>query len=430
MSTVVTMPPPSPTKHPGTADGTDGEDGGFDLSYVDIDDPFHDDASIASEMSTASVSSPPPSRPGRSQLQQQQQPPVHRGYVVRASLASYRPDSLGTLGSIMNNSIGTYPMEGDFEMHDGGVTESNSSRSVDHPDEPTAVLPFRSTGELHEDGHTLDLNSQAVDTHVSATTLATESSESPTNFISQATSAAPPPPPPPTSVTPSPPVALGRKQLHRIVPHSPKYRVAGTCKKNSTRGGFSSSASSSSLSRRPSLESSSWSGSSSPSSSKDASASKGSNVAKGSVAKNRKESARKSGMQPKRGPRTPSDLDVIFGRGGESNNHKGNKSYREHVVSLQVRYKTLDRIRKTECSQGVVDWVIARGGRFLKQDGKNGPWKIVPNKDARTKVSQALREDHTPSGRAAKKANRMASATSHPAAVQLAGNQKKPKAEN
>jgi hypothetical protein len=102
----------------------------------------------------------------------------------------------------------------------------------------------------------------------------------------------------------------------------------------------------------------------------------------------------------------PTVRDVTFGRGGGSNHHPGNKSYLDHIRSLQEEYRKMSRENKTKCSQGVVDWVHQRGGRFLQRDdeGNNSScWYEPSNAVARTKVSQALRQDHTPEGRAKKR---------------------------
>mmetsp|Transcript_17532 Transcript_17532/g.43092 ORF Transcript_17532/g.43092 Transcript_17532/m.43092 type:complete len:121 (-) Transcript_17532:258-620(-) len=96
-------------------------------------------------------------------------------------------------------------------------------------------------------------------------------------------------------------------------------------------------------------------------------------------------------------------MDVLLGRGGGSNHHKGNIAYRKRILSLQPSYKNLDRDAKTGMSEEVVAWVQARKGRFLKRESKSSPWYIVTDATARQKVSQALREDHTPEGRALKK---------------------------
>ena len=109
----------------------------------------------------------------------------------------------------------------------------------------------------------------------------------------------------------------------------------------------------------------------------------------------------------------PTDQDVLLGRGGRSNHHPGNKVYRERVLELQAKYKTLSRDQKTAMSTSVVDWIQTKcGGNFLQFDAalggnsQDGPWYVVLDKTARSKVSQALREDHTVEGRAAKLSRR------------------------
>ena len=112
----------------------------------------------------------------------------------------------------------------------------------------------------------------------------------------------------------------------------------------------------------------------------------------------------------------PTDQDVLLGRGGRSNHHPGNKVYRERVLELQAKYKTLSRDHKTAMSTSVVDWIQTQcGGNFLQFDvggnSQDGPWYVVLDKTARSKVSQALREDHTKEGRAAKLARRRKNST-------------------
>jgi hypothetical protein len=102
----------------------------------------------------------------------------------------------------------------------------------------------------------------------------------------------------------------------------------------------------------------------------------------------------------------PTSLDVIFGRGGGSNHHPGNKSYLDHIRGLQEEYKKLCNKEKTKFSQKVVEWVHQRGGRFLQRtkEGNNSScWCEASNDTAREKVSMALRQDHTPEGRAKKR---------------------------
>ena len=102
---------------------------------------------------------------------------------------------------------------------------------------------------------------------------------------------------------------------------------------------------------------------------------------------------------------TVTDKDVLLGRGGYSHHHPGNKSYRKLILDNQKIYKKLDNNEKTALSMKVVAQVKESGGRFLKRDENalEQMYYIVHDVTARLKVSQALREDHTPDGRRLKK---------------------------
>ena len=100
------------------------------------------------------------------------------------------------------------------------------------------------------------------------------------------------------------------------------------------------------------------------------------------------------------------DNDVLFGRGGRSNGHPGNQRYRHCILDYQRAYKTLDVHGKRALIQVVVYWVELQGGRFLARDKTSkgsGRYYVASDKEVHEKVSQALREDHTPEGRALKK---------------------------
>ena len=98
------------------------------------------------------------------------------------------------------------------------------------------------------------------------------------------------------------------------------------------------------------------------------------------------------------------DADVLFGRGGRSNHHPGNKIYRDIVTEKQPFYRSCDKNEKTKVAQSIVDAVTINGkGRFLELDKRNGMWYLVPNIVARRKVGQALRENNTEEARAAKR---------------------------
>lgn len=97
--------------------------------------------------------------------------------------------------------------------------------------------------------------------------------------------------------------------------------------------------------------------------------------------------------------------DVLFGRGGRSNHHPGNKIYRNIVTEQQNHYRSCDKNEKTKVAQGIVDHIQNTvGGRFLELDRGIKRWFLVPNVVARRKVGQALRENNTEEARAAKRA--------------------------
>lgn len=97
--------------------------------------------------------------------------------------------------------------------------------------------------------------------------------------------------------------------------------------------------------------------------------------------------------------------DVLFGRGGRSNHHPGNKTYRDIVTNQQKHYRGCDKNEKTKVAQAIVDHIQNEvGGRFLELDRDEKRWFLVPNVVARRKVGQALRENNTEEARAAKRA--------------------------
>ena len=99
--------------------------------------------------------------------------------------------------------------------------------------------------------------------------------------------------------------------------------------------------------------------------------------------------------------------DVLLGRGGRSNAHNGNRVYRQRILEYQAAYKQLDVLGKKRMSENIVEWVKSRGGRFLayeKTPQGIASYYVATDEEARQKVCQGLREDHTPLGRAQKKA--------------------------
>ncbi|KAL3929942.1 MAG: hypothetical protein SGBAC_011985 [Bacillariaceae sp.] len=111
-----------------------------------------------------------------------------------------------------------------------------------------------------------------------------------------------------------------------------------------------------------------------------------------------------------------SDSDILFGRGGRSNHHPGNKVYRDVVTEKQPYYRSCDKNEKTKVAQSIVDTIHQNhNGRFLELDKEACRWYVVPNVVARRKVGQALRENNTEEARAAKREKYGQEKPTHPA---------------
>lgn len=92
---------------------------------------------------------------------------------------------------------------------------------------------------------------------------------------------------------------------------------------------------------------------------------------------------------------TYTELDVLMGRGGQTNHHPGNIAYRKHVLKRQKEYKKLENNEKTKMSREVLKWVKMRGGRFLAperivaEDGSPSiSYYVATVEAAREKISQ------------------------------------------
>jgi hypothetical protein len=87
------------------------------------------------------------------------------------------------------------------------------------------------------------------------------------------------------------------------------------------------------------------------------------------------------------------EWDILSGRGGKSNHHKGNKRFRQVVAEMKAKYKTTDaKTDKTALSKAIVEYVNGYGGRFLKKDAGQSAYRVMTKAEARKKTSQALRE--------------------------------------
>jgi hypothetical protein len=97
---------------------------------------------------------------------------------------------------------------------------------------------------------------------------------------------------------------------------------------------------------------------------------------------------------PMRDIKEPHENDVLYGRGGGTNHHPGNKIYRKTVEDKKLDYVNSKRLDKPLVALEIIrEWrAQSPPGRFLKLDEKTGLWHDVGDKKAREKTSQALRE--------------------------------------
>jgi len=88
------------------------------------------------------------------------------------------------------------------------------------------------------------------------------------------------------------------------------------------------------------------------------------------------------------------DNDVLSGRGGRTNGHPGNISFREIVKEKKEEYIKARKRHKPLIAREIVDNIRQKQppGRFLKKDKITSFWKDIGNKKAVEKTSQALRE--------------------------------------
>ncbi len=97
---------------------------------------------------------------------------------------------------------------------------------------------------------------------------------------------------------------------------------------------------------------------------------------------------------PLKNIKEPHDNDVLYGRGGGTNHHAGNKRYRKMVEGRKMDYVNSKRLDKPLVALEIIRQWRAQDppGRFLKLDDATGLWNDVGDKKAREKTSQALRE--------------------------------------
>jgi len=86
--------------------------------------------------------------------------------------------------------------------------------------------------------------------------------------------------------------------------------------------------------------------------------------------------------------------DVLCGRGGATNSHSGNRSYRKLVKKFKDKYLKAKKKQKPSVAAEVVDVIrkLDPQGRFLKKDKDTGWYLDIGDARAKEKTSQALRE--------------------------------------
>ena len=99
--------------------------------------------------------------------------------------------------------------------------------------------------------------------------------------------------------------------------------------------------------------------------------------------------------------------DVLCGRGGHSNNHPGNKLFRRIIQENKEIYQELcdQSAKKQMLVSSIVQAIQHFGGRFVRKQptsqkregGDTFVWVEISEKEARTKTTQALREQTSPS---------------------------------
>mmetsp|Transcript_26620 Transcript_26620/g.37494 ORF Transcript_26620/g.37494 Transcript_26620/m.37494 type:complete len:325 (+) Transcript_26620:119-1093(+) len=86
------------------------------------------------------------------------------------------------------------------------------------------------------------------------------------------------------------------------------------------------------------------------------------------------------------------DNDVLSGRGGGTNVHPGNRTFRDLINLHRRSYLKARKNDKPAISRAIVRVIREQNGRFLKRDEKTSLWFEIGDDAAREKTSQALRQ--------------------------------------
>jgi len=93
----------------------------------------------------------------------------------------------------------------------------------------------------------------------------------------------------------------------------------------------------------------------------------------------------------------PTENDVLFGRGWESKDHKGNISFLEEALKYRDWYESATKEEKKNISELLVESVKSQGHRFLEMD-LDGLWHEVTANEVLRMAKQALKKKKRSSG--------------------------------
>ena len=97
-------------------------------------------------------------------------------------------------------------------------------------------------------------------------------------------------------------------------------------------------------------------------------------------------------QQHENAPDSPTERDVLCGRGGTIMNHEGNKVYRELINHYKPSYLAAPKGEKIDMSLFIVAHIRQNNGRFLKKSKTDNLWYDIGDAKAVEKTSSALQE--------------------------------------
>lgn len=90
---------------------------------------------------------------------------------------------------------------------------------------------------------------------------------------------------------------------------------------------------------------------------------------------------------------TPTNLDILCGRGRAHFQHEGNVRFRMMIAAHLGSYQNAEsRFVKTKIIRALTSGILAASGRFLKRSSKSEPWSVMGYEGCLHKVGHALRD--------------------------------------